>query len=351
VLAILLGWFLFSVRVVLAPFVLAAILAYLLNPVVAFFEIRGLRRDTIVLILFALLLGLFIWLSYFGLVALWEDLPDLRRQWPAYIRQADQVVQKLQGEMGRHVTVLKEKRVLEQGVQWIMAWVEQNLWHSPSLFTSLLAVTVNAILAPFVAFFFLRGGSKAAQLVLDVCPGRWVERFLSLFNKIDDVLGNYTRGVLFEAFLVGVFSMAGLYAIGLNYAALIGIATGLGNMIPYFGPLLGGVMGLAVALFQFGSLSALIKVAVVFLAVHYVDSYVLQPFIMKRTVNLTPVTVVFALLCGGTLAGVWGLVFAVPVASLIKEGSRIFYDWYRAERGYLTPSPDITLAASKPWVV
>ncbi|HNC74692.1 MAG TPA: AI-2E family transporter, partial [Elusimicrobiota bacterium] len=347
----ILAWFLHSVRLILPPFVMAAILAYLLNPVVSFFEIRGLRRDTVVLILFALLVAAAVGLAYGGLVAIWQDLPDLRAQWPAYMRQADSAVVRLQNDLSEYVWVLKERRLLEKGVNAAMAWVEQSLWHSPSVVASALTLSVNVLLTPFIAFFFLRGGAKLAQGVLDICPGRWVERFLSLFNKFDEVLGNYTRGVVFEAFLVGLFSVAGLTAIGLDYAALIGIATGIGNMIPYLGPLLGGAVGLVVALFQFGTLPALAKVLIIFTVVHYIDSYVLQPLIMKRSVNLTPVTVVFALLCGGHLAGLWGLVFAVPVASLIKEASRIFFDWYRAERGYLAPAKDIALAAARPWVV
>lgn len=346
-----LAWFFYAVRVMLAPFVLAAVMAYILNPVVVFFEIRGLRRDTIVLFLFAFLIAWAVLLSYWGLVAVWQDLPDLRSQWPIYMRRADEAVKGLQLELGTYMWEIQEKQMLERATTGAMAWVERNLWHSPNVVATALNVLVTILLAPFIAFFFLRESRNTAQMFLDACPGVWVERFLSLFNKIDEVLGNYTRGVIIEAVFVGIFSMLGLQYVGLNYASLIGIASGIGNMIPFFGPVLGGAVGIVVALFQFGTVPGIAKVLLVFVVVHYLDSYILQPLIMKKTVNLNPVTVVFALMAGAHLAGVWGLVFAVPVASLIKEGSVIFYDWYRAERGLISPSRELTMIASRPWVV
>jgi predicted PurR-regulated permease PerM len=122
-------------------------------------------------------------------------------------------------------------------------------------------------------------------------------------------------------------------------------------MIPYFGPILGGAVGIVAAVFQFSDVNGPLKVLLVFLVVHYIDSYIFQPLIMKRSVDLNPVTVVLALLCGAQLGGVWGLVLAVPVAGLIKESSVVFYAWYRAERGLIVPNKEITLAAARPWVV
>jgi predicted PurR-regulated permease PerM len=345
------GWFLYGVRAVLTPFVFAAVFAYLLNPLVSFLETRGVRREKAVLVLFIGLLAATTGLAYWGLVALWQDLPDLRASWPTYMGQAEGAMRKIQASLEFEWPYFQRTKILERTITDSMAWVQLNLWHSPTVVTSVIVFFVNVFLAPFIAFFFLRGGSRAAQMALDACPGSWVERFLSLLNKFGEVFGNYTRGVIFESFLVGLLSVAGLQWLGLNYAALIGISTGVANMIPFFGPVLGGALGVAAAVFQFSNMTVALRVVVLFVVVHYVDSWVLQPLIMKRAVNLNPVTVVFALMCGAKLGGVWGLVFAVPVAGLVKEAGAVFYVWYRAERGLIVPSKDIALAAAKPWVV
>jgi predicted PurR-regulated permease PerM len=344
-------WFLYSVRAVMAPFLLAAVLAYLLNPLVSFLETRGVRREKAVLVLFVTLLGLTTAVVYWGLVVLWQDLPELNASWPVYMRQAESAMRKAQTALEFEWPYFQKTKILERTINDTMAWIQLNLWHSSMVVTSVLKFTVNLILAPFIAFFFLRGSAQTAQMALDACPGAWVERFLSLLNKFGEVFGNYARGVILEAFMVGVLTVVGLQMIGLDYAALIGVATGSANMIPYFGPVLGGAVGLVAALFQYSNLTGPLRVLILFLVIHYIDSWILQPLIMKRAVNLNPVTVTFALLCGAQLGGVWGLVFAVPLAGLLKEAGTVFYVWYRAERGLIVQSKEFALAASRPWVV
>ncbi len=344
-------WFFYEVRAVLPPFIFAAVMAYLLNPFVAFLETRGVRRDRAVLALFVLLVGLSSLLAYWGVVALWGDLPDLRASWPVYMAKAETAMRKVQTSVEFAWPIFQETKVLERAITASMTWVQTHVWHSTEALSSVLGFVVNLMLAPFIAFFFLRGGAKTAQMALDACPGGWVERFLSLLNKFGRVFGNYTRGVLLEAFLVGLVTVVSLHGLGLDYAALIGILTGTANMIPYFGPVLGGVVALVAAVFQYGNMAGPVKILVLFVVIHYIDSWILQPMIMKKAVDLNPITVTFALLCGATLGGVWGLVFAVPVAGLMKEAGSVFYAWYRAERGLVVASKEFTLAAAKPWVV
>jgi len=336
---------------VITPFVLAAVLAYLLNPLVSFLETRGVRREKAVVVLFAALLGTTTVFTYWGLVVLWQDLPDLHAQWPKYMDQAEQAMRKVQTSLEFEWPYFQKTKILEQAITDAMSWVQTNFWHSSAVVTSVLGLVVNLLLAPFIAFFFLRGGSRGAQMALDACPGAWVERFLSLINKFGEVFGRYARGVIVEAFLVGALTVLGLQMMEIHYAALIGITTGAANMIPYFGPILGGAVAILAAIFQFGTFGEPLRVVGLFVLIHYIDSWVLQPLIMKRAVNLNPVTVVFALMCGAQLGGVWGLVFAVPVAGLLKEAGAVFYVWYRAERGLIIPSKDFALAAAKPWIV
>ncbi len=344
-------WFLYAVRAVMTPFLLAAVLAYLLNPLVSFLETRGVRREKAVLVLFITLLSLTTALSYWGLVVLWQDLPELNASWPTYMRRAEEAMRKVQAALEFEWPYFQRTKILERTINEGMAWIQLNLWHSSTWVTSVLTFAVNLFLAPFIAFFFLRGGAKTAQMALDACPGAWVERFLSLLNKFGEVFGNYARGVILEAILVGVLTVVGLHFLGLEYSALIGVATGAANMIPYFGPVLGGALGIMAAIFQYSNVAGPVRILVFFIVLHYIDSWVLQPLIMKRAVDLNPVTVTFALLCGAKLGGVWGLIFAVPMAGLLKEAGTVFYVWYRAERGLIVQSKEFALAATRPWVV
>ncbi|MBK8871281.1 MAG: AI-2E family transporter [Elusimicrobia bacterium] len=96
--------------------------------------------------------------------------------------------------------IFQETKVLERAITGSMAWVQTNVWHSSAVFASVLTFVINLMLAPFIAYFFLRGGAQTAQMALDACPGGWVERFLSLLNKFGRVFGNYTRGFFWGVF-------------------------------------------------------------------------------------------------------------------------------------------------------
>jgi len=347
----LLAWFFYTVRGVLAPFLMGMIMAYLLNPAVAYLEVHGVRREKAVVLLTLLLGTVVTVLVYFGLKALWQEIPNLRDDWPGYMRQAEASLRQIQVLLETSWPHLRESKYFGNFFTGGIDRLQNIALHSPALMASFFHLLVNLLLAPFLAFFFLQAGPRIAQLGLDACPGLWVERFLNLLNKGGQVVGNYTRGILAEALLVGVFSTLGLHWVGLNYALLVGLSAGVGNVVPYGGPVVGAVLGVIAAFLQFSNLTGPVQVLLVFVVVHYVDSYIFQPLIMKRSVDLDPVTVVFALLCGAHLGGLWGLILAVPTAGVIKEVGAVFYVWYRAERGLIVPSKEIALLAQKPWVV
>jgi predicted PurR-regulated permease PerM len=341
--------FLYEAREVLTPFVTAALAAYLLNPAVAFLEARGVRRDVAVILLFAALAAVAVVAVLWGYAAFGQDLPTLRFRWPQYMEGLSRSAARAREAVFRAWPWL-DRDLVEKWIEGATGWVQGHTGGG-SVVVSAARAGANALLVPFVAFFFLRGGSAGVQRVLDLCPGRWVEKFLALLYKMDEVLGGYFRGVTLEAVLVGLLSIGGLAALGVDYAALIGALSGVANLIPYFGPVVGGILGVGVAFAQHGTLGAPLAVAALFYGIHMVDSWVLQPWIMRRTVNVGPVGLIFALVAGGALAGIWGLLLAVPVAAFIKESASILTQWYLAERG-LTPAPRALLnLAAKPWVV
>ncbi len=350
-LVVLTVWFLFAVRTVLVSFFLAIVLAYVLNPFVSFLERRGLRRHYAVLALYAVFLSGLVFVFYWALIVVWEDLPQLRYEWPAYMARLHGMAEKAQSVLSESWPVIREKRMFERFVRLVVQWAEAGLWDAPAYLTSFLAVGFNLILVPFVGFFFLRGGRAFFQSTLDACPGRWTEKFLSLYYKVDEVLGKYFRGVLLQSLAVGGLSMIGLVVLDIKYAALIGVVAGLGNLIPYLGPVLGGFVGVGVAFFQYNSFGMAFKVALLFLAIQFIDNWVFQPLILKRAVNLHPVIILFALLCGGQLAGVWGLLIAVPAACLVKEAIMVFSKWYLSEKGFYDIPKDVSDISLKPWVV
>ena len=157
-------------------------------------------------------------------------------------------------------------------------------------------------------------------------PNRYFELVLNLFYRIDEQLGGYMRGLIIYAVIVSGLSILGLWLIGLDYYLAIGLFTGLASIIPYFGAIMGVLLGSAAAIFQYGVPEAAIPVLGIFLVIHLLDGVFISPMVMAKNVDLHPIAIVFVLLIGGHLLGVLGMIIAVPLTAVLKVSTRTVYN-------------------------
>jgi len=162
---------------------------------------------------------------------------------------------------------------------------------------------------------------------------------LNLLFELDNSLGRYVRGILLEALCVGLLAFVGFWAIDLGYALQIAVVVGLANVVPYVGPVLGALLGGGVALFQWGTPIGIVKVLIVCGGVRFIEDWFIQPSVLQKAVHLHPVLVVLALMSGAELFGFWGLLFAVPVACMVKVLLEVLWPWYRSQYGFISPQP------------
>jgi predicted PurR-regulated permease PerM len=177
-------------------------------------------------------------------------------------------------------------------------------------------------------------GSSIRMGIIQLMPGRSVERLLSIFVEIDTTLGDYLRGLCLEGMFVGGLMGISFFCIGLEYVFPLTLLAIVSVLIPFVGPLCVGALAAICALIQWGTWTGLLKVVAICLVVRFLDDSILQPVIMRRAVQMHPVTTIFTLMLGGTLAGTWGLLFAVPTFCIIKVLVRAGWDWYRSESGF-----------------
>lgn len=345
------GWFLWEVRNVLALFFMAAVAAYLLNPLVSALERWGMSRRSAVALVFAILVGALTVSLYAAAEFFWREMPHLRSQLPIYVGRARLSVDRAQALLAEQWPWIGHQQIFDRLLDAAVSFSRSLARNVAGVLSSLMNVAFYLTVVPFASYFFLLGGRQTFDRVLAACPGRWVEKFLSVVYEIDGVLGSYLRAVFLEAVVVSLLSIAGLMFLGVEHPILIGLAAGLGNLAPYVGPSLGGALGVCVAFFQFGDLEMPLKVVVLFAGVQFMDNWLVQPVIMRRGVDLHPVTLIFVMICGGQVAGAWGLLLAVPVACALKEVAKILSLWYLSEKGLKGLPPDIRAAAAKPWVV
>ncbi len=157
------------------------------------------------------------------------------------------------------------------------------------------------------------------KTVVSWVPNRYFEMTLIILHKTGTQLGRYIRGQLLVASIVGSLSIFALYLLEIKYAFFIGAMAGLANMIPYFGPIVGAVPAIIMALIHNdGSLEIVAVVAVAFATIQLFENIFVSPFIVSKSVELHPLTVIIVILIGGQLVGIFGMLLAVPTASIIK---------------------------------
>ncbi len=293
--------------------VIGALMAYVLDPLVRRLEARGTTRTTAsAIIFFALLIlvGGFI-------LAL---LPAVARQ-VAAIRATDvqhmvEAVQEVEEFLERQLASLgvAELGMVENVQDFVAERAPAVLGYVPGV----LSTALNVLLVPVVAFFLLRDGRSLKKGFVSLVPNRFFEFTLNVLHKVDVQLGNYLRGLILGSAVVAVLSIFALWLLDVPYYVLIGVFAGFANLIPYVGPVAGGLIALLVSLFSTGTLAKAFAIIVAFAAIQVVDNAVVQPLVLAKNVKLHPLLILFALVIGGQFFGILGLFLAVPLTAVVK---------------------------------
>lgn len=174
------------------------------------------------------------------------------------------------------------------------------------------------LVIPFVAFFGLKDGIRIRHGLLRLVPNRYFEITLTIIEKIEAIIGRYFQALFVQCAAVASLSSALLYVAGLDYAPAVGIFAGVANTIPYFGPLMGFIAGTIVGIVQTGDLSLVPGVVVAMALTRVADDVVFQPFLFSRAAQMHPLIILFVVLMGAQLAGLVGMLLAIPVTTILR---------------------------------
>lgn len=307
---------LFRVRSILGPFFLAFVLAYLLNPLVVVLERHKISRKKSILIVFGMIVAVLITIIFLVLPILYNELTKLAVILPNAIQQFTERVDGLReqfkatGLPSRVALVLDEH--LGQGEVVIANRLNLFLDNLPKV----LSTATLYILSPVIAVYFLTDWKGLGVHFNRMVPQRWRMEWRRLWQDINHVIRQFVRGDLVVAVIVGVLVGIGVKLVGMEYAVLIGLICGIFDLIPYFGPFIGAVPAILLALTHSPAMA--FKVGLIIFIVQQLEGSIISPKLMGDSVGLHPLWVVFALLAGGELVGFWGMLLAVPVAAVIR---------------------------------
>ena len=302
---------------ILAPVLVAVILAYLMQGVANVLRHRGLPGELSVAFSTLLFLGGF-FAVLFGLAPLvWRQLVALVREAPAIIEAWRKVLVTLPEEYPVFFTQ-QQVNELTAAIQAEMASVGQILvTKGLSSIPSVLAAIVYLILIPLMVFFFLKDREQLTGWFASFLPAKrpLLER---IWSELNLQFANYARGKGIEVLIIGGASYVVFAIFSLNYAALLGLLVGFSVIVPYIGAALVTVPVVVVAYFQFGVTPDFYWVVGAYLLIQVLDGNVLVPLLFSEAVNLHPVAIVIAVLFFGGLWGLWGVFFAIPLATLVN---------------------------------
>lgn len=329
---LLLIFLLKTLGALLAPFILALVLAYIFDPLVDWIESKGVRRGLAIVVIAMPVLAAVAAFAIFGI--------------PAIARQTENLLQQIPSAMQRLVTWFESIRLRAMQTPFIgdqmvdrfiasftpdrvAAFIEarraeifSRVWGGVlgvgKGLGVLLTILSYFVLVPILVVYFLKDFNRLTTKVSELMPVAKRERWVPLLREYDGLLSRYLRGQLTAASIVGVLTWLGLWIAQFPYAGLVGVVAGAFNVVPYLGLIVSLIPAVVISILSGAFGVSIIKVIVVFGIVHLLDNAVLGPRIVGGSVGLHPIWVILSLALGGFFFGFVGLLLAMPAAVLLK---------------------------------
>jgi predicted PurR-regulated permease PerM len=278
-------------------------------------EARNIDRPWGILIIYSGL-AIFLVIAFFTLIPIAvKEILTIKVELEA--QQPTQLVEKLEGMIREKLTFVDTSQLNLAGkAKAFVADITKTIFDTMLNVVNLVSTLV---IVPFATFFFLKDGRHLKKAIIEKVPNRYFEMSLNLIDKIDGQLGGYIRGQMIDAAIVGILSIIGLWILGVPYFVIIGVFGGLGNLIPYLGPLVGMVPAILVQLIATnGNINSIIPIPILFGAIQLFDEVLISPLVVAKSIDMHPLMIIIAILIGGHVLGVVGMLISVPIAGILK---------------------------------
>ncbi|WP_127529661.1 AI-2E family transporter [Paenibacillus kobensis] len=313
-------------RAVLLPFFIAMIISYVLNPIVTMLSDRKMPRSVAVLLIYAVFCGSLVVVLMNMIPMFMGQLQELNKHAPELTVRAKNLVDDLNNSM------LPDS--IQTGINNSIYKIEKKLSESIFGLINNIGAMVNVLfilfIIPFLSFYILKDFEVFERTVITYVPKSHRQHTVRLFKDIDTALGSYIRGQFLVCLIVGVLAYIGYWIIGMPYPLLLAAVVAVTNVIPYLGPFFGAAPALLMSATI--SVKMMILVVVVNTVCQILESNVISPQVVGRTLHMHPLSIILALLVGGELAGIAGMILAVPIFAVLKVIVQHIFAYYVRRR-------------------
>ncbi|MCE7790924.1 AI-2E family transporter [Salipaludibacillus sp. CUR1] len=299
---------------VLTPFLFAGFIIYLLHPVVEKLEKANIPRPLSIFIIFSL----FLVLTVAGLLKASPYIIEEGRELLTQLPELAGTYREFTVEFTNQAAFLPDtfQQRMDNWISRGEGWVAGALEELGAALVSLLDWALLLIVIPFIVFYGLKDFPLLKNTSWYLTPKKMRRNGKQLIMAVDQTLGSYIRGQLIVCIVVGLLAWGAFWVIDMPYGTLLAIFIGVTNIIPYFGPILGAVPVILLALTESFQL-VLLGIAAVFI-IQIVEGNILAPVIVGKSIHTHPLLIIFALVIGNEMGGIIGLILAVPVLAVLK---------------------------------
>jgi putative permease len=308
----------YALQHTISCFLLSWIIAYLLDPLVVKAEERGMKRILALALLYVILGVLTVFFMTFM-------VPKLTMNWDAFLRDLPQYIQKI-----KQVAMEWEARIPDrygsEEIQWLIDKMSANVdttaekagaWaygFSGRIFFNLF----NIVLSPILVFFMLYYKQSVTETLASWIPENNRDIILGIGREVNSSIGGYMRGQVFVSVIVAVLVTLALFILSIPHPFFCGVFAGIASILPFIGVIIAILPALFFAWFKYQGLAVMIKTAVAFGVIYFLEGYIVKPLVFKKSMDLNPLVTIVMVMALGELLGFWGILLALPIAAAIK---------------------------------
>ncbi|MDY0081604.1 MAG: AI-2E family transporter [Ignavibacteriaceae bacterium] len=312
---------------VVVLFVLSVLLGFIFAPFVRLLEGKGLSRTISTLSVF-LLFALLVYLALSSFI-------------PKLVYQMDQLIISLKDfSLNEELNIIEQKllgvfpffdkgNLVKKAEDIISSSFSDLINHLTTYLGSIFSVATFLVIVPFITFFLLKDTDAIQKGLIYKVPNKYFEMSYWILKRVTLQLGRFVRAWIFDAAFVGVFVGFGFYFIGLPNALPLGVIAGLGHLVPYFGPIIGGIPAVILSIMITGNLSMVPLILLVVVLTYTLDNGFVQPYVFSKSVDIHPILIILLIITGSELFGIIGMLLAVPTATIVKTALKEIYFAYK----------------------
>lgn len=301
----------------LAPVIAGIVIAYLLEGLIGRLTSFGVPRLLCVWLVFLVFMLFIIGITFGLLPILYNQLSEIVQQIPSIIARGQTALMALPEQYPELISVEQARDIIDQIRIQLTDYGQALLGSSITGAASIITIMIYVILLPILVFFFTKDKDKILTWFMGFVP-RDHELASRIWGDVDIQIANYIRGKFWEILIVWIVTLFAFSFLGLQFALLLSFLVGISVLIPYVGAAAVTIPVAVIAWFQWGWSSEFITLVATYLVIQILDGNLLVPILFSEVVNLHPVAIIVAILVFGSLWGIWGIFFAIPLATLVQ---------------------------------